>query len=133
MTLDERLQYCRICLNRQMNPAIGLVCNLTNKKPDFEDKGKTFTIDQPEADRLVQLERAAKEEEETGTFSPEKRGIQKGVLGGLAMMAIALIWFVLGWMSGYIYFYPPILFAIGVYALIKGIRTGNISGNKAQP
>lgn len=128
MTLEERLQYCRICENRHMNPAIGLVCNLTNEKPAFDDKCVNLVVDQKEADRLVQLERQAKEDEDTGTFSPEKKAIQKGVLGGLGMMAIAVIWFVVGWMSGYIYFYPPILFAIGIYALIKGIRNGNISG-----
>jgi hypothetical protein len=130
MTLEERLQYCRICENRQINPAIGLVCNLTNEKPAFENKCATLVIDQKEADRLVQLERQAKEEEEGGAFSPEKKAIQKGVLGGLAMIAIAVVWFVVGWMSGYIYFYPPILFVIGVYALIKGIAKGNISGNR---
>jgi hypothetical protein len=132
MTLEERLQYCRICENRHINPAIGLVCNLTNEKPVFEGTCSTIVLDQKEADRLVQLERQAKEEEETGNFSPENKAIQKGVLGGLGMMAIAVIWFVVGWMSGYIYFYPPILFVIGIYALIKGMRTGNISGGKSE-
>jgi hypothetical protein len=129
MTLEERLQYCRICENRHINPAIGLVCNLTNEKPVFEGTCSTIVIDQKEADRLVQRERQAKDEE-TGTFSPERKAIQKGILGGLATMAIAIVWFVVGWMGGYIYFYPPILFVIGIYALIKGIRTGNISGDK---
>ena len=61
-------------------------------------------------------------------FGPEKAGIQKGVLGGLAIMAIAVIWFVVGWNMGLIFFYPPILFLIGVYAFLKGMITGNFSG-----
>jgi hypothetical protein len=32
--------------------------------------------------------------------------------------------------AGYIYFYPPVLFVIGIYALLKGISTGNIAGKK---
>jgi hypothetical protein len=61
-------------------------------------------------------------------FAPEKAGIAKGVVGGLVMMGIAVVWFVLGWMAGYIFYYPPILFLIGVYACIKGAVTGNVSG-----
>ena len=60
--------------------------------------------------------------------SLEKKGIRKGVLGGLAMMAIAVIWFIVGYGAGYIFFYPPILFLIGVYAFFKGIITGNLNG-----
>ena len=65
-----------------------------------------------------------------GIFDPEKKGIEKGVVGGLTMMAIAVIWFVAGYAAGYIFYYPPILFLIGVFALVKGLITGNISGKK---
>ena len=67
-----------------------------------------------------------------GLFASEKRGIQKGVAGGIAMIVIAVIWFVVGYTAGYIFYYPPILFLIGLYALIKGIITGNIKGEKAE-
>lgn len=123
MTIDERLQYCRICQNRKFDPAVGLLCGLTNEKPAFEPTCPDFKIDQPEADRLVQLEREAKEEEDsTGMFAPERKGIKMGVWGGVIMITIAVVWFVTGWIFGYIYFYPPILLGIGVYAIIKGLR-----------
>ena len=48
------------------------------------------------------------------------------------MMAIAVVWFVVGYAAGRIFFYPPILFAIGAYALIKGLSTGNMSGKKKE-
>ena len=132
MTLDERLKYCRVCENRKMNTAIGLVCALTNEKPAFEDKCPDMIIDQKEADRLVQLEKAAVEEEETsGHFAPEKKAIKMGVLGGIIMIAISVVWFVVGWINGFIYFYPPILLVIGVYALIKGLKKGNLRGEKS--
>ncbi len=44
-----------------------------------------------------------------------------GILGGLAMMIGAVVWFVLGLMADIIFFYPPILFVLGVIAFVKGL------------
>jgi hypothetical protein len=63
-------------------------------------------------------------------FALEKRGIEKGMFGGIAMMAIAAAWFVVGLMCNRIFFYPPILFVIGLFAFVKGLATGNIAGKK---
>lgn len=131
MTLEERLQYCKICLNRKINPAIGLVCNLTNEKPAFEGKCGSMQLDKPEADRLIQQEKEARmEQESSGSFSTEQKGIQKGVLGGVLMIVIAIVWFVAGMAADRIFFYPPVLFCIGIYAVFKGLASGNIYGNK---
>ena len=67
-------------------------------------------------------------EESGGFFAPEKKGLQKGVVGGITMMAIAVVWFVVGYAAGYIFYYPPILFVIGLFGFIKGLVTGNING-----
>jgi hypothetical protein len=61
-------------------------------------------------------------------FGPEKSGIERGMAGGIVMMAIAVIWFGLGWMAGIIFYYPPILFLIGAFGFLKGLVTGNVSG-----
>jgi hypothetical protein len=50
-------------------------------------------------------------------------------MGGFAMMAIAAIWFFAGLYVGLIFYYPPILFVIGLYAVLKGILTGNLAGD----
>ncbi len=63
-------------------------------------------------------------------FGPEKRGISAGVVGGLVMITIAVVWFLGGLAVGIIFFYPPILAAIGIYALIKGLVTGNVLGER---
>lgn len=42
-----------------------------------------------------------------------------GALTAILMMVGAVIWFVVGYMAGYIYYYPPILFLIGLYRLFK--------------
>jgi len=51
--------------------------------------------------------------------------MKKGVVGGVVMMVIALVWFFGRLSVGYIYYYPPILFIIGVVALVKGLVKGN--------
>ncbi len=44
-----------------------------------------------------------------------------GVVGGLLMVLIAVVWFVLGLAGGIIFFYPPILFVIGLVAIARGL------------
>jgi hypothetical protein len=44
-----------------------------------------------------------------------------GVIGGLLMMVVAVVWFVVGYAGGRIFFYPPILFIIGLVAAGKGL------------
>jgi len=131
LTLDERLKFCRACKNRKTNFQIGLVCKLTDQKPAFEVECEDFDIDQVEATRLANLEREIREETANNEFfSYEKKGIRKGIVGGLVMMIIAAIWFFAGLSAGIIFYYPPILFLIGLFALFKGAITGNISGKQ---
>jgi hypothetical protein len=63
-----------------------------------------------------------------GAFAPEQAGLDKGVLGGLAMIAVAGVWFFLGWQAGVIFYYPPVLALIGAYGVIKGLFSGNLAG-----
>ncbi len=68
------------------------------------------------------------DDDDEGFFAPEQKGIENGMVGGIAMMVIAAVWFGAGWMAGIIFFYPPILFLFGVFAFLKGMVTGNVSG-----
>jgi hypothetical protein len=55
------------------------------------------------------------------TFEPGWFGsINSGMIGGLLMMIIAAVWFGVGYAAGRIFFYPPILFVVGLVALGKG-------------
>ncbi|HZY86690.1 MAG TPA: hypothetical protein VFE78_17780 [Gemmataceae bacterium] len=47
------------------------------------------------------------------------------MVGGLLMMLIAVVWFVLGLMADRIFFYPPILLVIGLIAVVKGLFGGD--------
>jgi hypothetical protein len=107
-------------------------CGYTNPAGSVKcDCGYFF--DKKEYEKYAQLRTSVEisEREERSREDPfilEKKGIQKGIFGGLIMMAIAVIWFVLAYMAGHIFYYPPILFVIGLYAFIKGIFTGNLCG-----
>ena len=46
------------------------------------------------------------------------------ILGGLAAMIGAVVWFVVGWFMGYIFFYPPILFILGLIGFVRGLMNG---------
>jgi LSD1 subclass zinc finger protein len=73
---------------------------------------------------------AAKTEQYQHGFGLEHRGWDAGMMGGLAMMAIAAIWFFGGLAFDVIFFYPLILFVIGVVGFVKGMLTGNIAGKR---
>ena len=68
------------------------------------------------------------DDEDDDFFAPEKQGIDSGMAGGIAMMTLSVVWFGLGWLVGIIFYYPPILFLIGVFAFLKGLVTGNVAG-----
>ncbi len=63
-----------------------------------------------------------------GFFGPEKRGLDYGMAGGMLMMLIAAVWFVAGLACGYIFYYPPVLFAIGLFGFLRGLLSGHILG-----
>ena len=44
-----------------------------------------------------------------------------GIIGGVLMMVIAVVWFFVGLAAGFIFFYPPILFVVGIVAFVKGL------------
>jgi hypothetical protein len=62
-------------------------------------------------------ERAPRVVFEEGWFG----SVNAGVIGGVLMILIAVVWFVVGFAAGRIFFYPPILVLIGFGAIIKGL------------
>jgi len=45
---------------------------------------------------------------------------QASIGGGIAMIVVAIVWFICGLAFNYIFFYPPILLVLGIVALVKG-------------
>jgi hypothetical protein len=56
-----------------------------------------------------------------GAFGLEKRAFDAGFFGGIGLMLLAVIWFFGGLAVGVIFFYPPILFIIGLIGCIRGL------------
>lgn len=58
---------------------------------------------------------------------PKKQssGMDSEMIGGILAMVGAVVWFVGGLAVGYIFFYPPILFFIGLASFIKGALDGD--------
>lgn len=96
--------------------------------PGFEVRSADEVAADLAAEGYHPRERVASEDVDDGFFAPEKKGLAKGMLGGIVMMAIAAVWFGLGWAAGYIFFYPPILFVIGLFGFLKGLFSGNVAG-----
>jgi hypothetical protein len=45
MTRDQHLNFCKKCINRRMDMKVGLLCDLTGEKADFENECSSFKAD----------------------------------------------------------------------------------------
>ena len=102
------------------NPGWLRIQTITQKTGYIPDSTHTRAAPMPSDD----------DDDDHDAFAPERRGISAGMVGGIIMMVIAVVWFVLGWMAGIIFIYPPILFVIGLFAFFKGLFTGNVAGGR---
>lgn len=71
--------------------------------------------------------RSSSHSESTSGRSLEGNVFNSGVIGGMLAMIGAVVWFSIGLMNDVIFFYPPILFVIGLGALFKGLAGGSDS------
>ena len=51
--------------------------------------------------------------------------IHPAITAGVCMMIGAAVWFFLGLAAGYIYFYPPVMFVLGIVSIVKGFTGGD--------
>ncbi len=51
----------------------------------------------------------------------ERSMLNTGVVGGAALIILAAVWFFIGLQAGYVFFYPPILAAVGIGAIVKSV------------
>lgn len=68
----------------------------------------------------AEAKRKAEEAAANGGQSLEGSVFNSGVLGGAIAMMVAVAWFLAGLANDVIFFYPPILFVIGLGAFFKG-------------
>jgi len=117
-----RLSYCKKCTLRSFAPKQGIICSLTNTLADFDENCESFKEDTKEAESIkIQEGLIKKEAQKTSTLGLSVIGIKSGVLAGIIVIIGAITWFIAGLISGYIFFYPPLLFILGVVIFVKGL------------
>ena len=89
------------------------------KKPDFRSGSGRRDEEEDRPRKKRRKKRRPPPQEDNRIF--EARAINAGVGGGVLMMLVAVVWFVVGLMNDWIFFYPPILFILGLIAFIKGM------------
>ncbi len=111
MTLEKRLDFCKICVNRKIDLKTGLVCSLTNQKPEFQNTCEYFIKDDKEAKRKLnlKLDAAGTAQSQYGSLNP-KRNINYGIfliVSGIFVLFISLL-------------FGAIILTTGISFLIRG-------------
>lgn len=89
MNVKDRIRVCKTCQNRRFDTKTGIVCGLTNLKPDFEYECKDYLEDGVAA-RAEQrkIEDLKKEEELAATGGLSNIGITNGYLAGVIIFIV---------------------------------------------
>ena len=116
MTLKERLEFCSVCEKRKMDFKTGLVCFLTNEKPDFEEKCQSFIKDEEEATRRLELKLNA-----AGNIQTQKGSKpRQNKLYGLGLLILGLGTFILSMIIG------GVIIVTGISLIIKGFHQDKV-------
>ena len=111
MTLKERLEFCTICEKKEVDFKKGLVCTLTQNKPDFEEFCDHFEKDEVEAKRKLEmkLEGTGNSRAQHGSLNPKKNKQY-----GAALTVIGLFVLLFSLVVG------GIILASGISFIVKG-------------
>jgi len=56
MTREEHLKFCKKCTNRRLDMKVGLLCDLTGERADFEKECNSFNLDKSVIERIDDTE-----------------------------------------------------------------------------
>lgn len=56
MTRDEQLKFCKKCQNRKLDMKVGLLCNLTGEKANFENECSSYQLDESVIEKIDAVE-----------------------------------------------------------------------------
>jgi predicted Zn finger-like uncharacterized protein len=86
--------------------------------PKPPPRSVAFEPAKPEPARPRPRKERPPREEESGR---RRLVISPGIITGVLMMVGAVVWFVLGLLGNRFFIYPPIMFVLGLVAVIKGL------------
>jgi hypothetical protein len=127
MTLKERLQFCTICENRKVDFKTGLVCNLTNEKPNFENNCEFFKKDEKEAERKLKmkLDAAGNSRSQNGSLNPGKN-----INYGVFLVVSGALVFLISILFGGILLFGGVSFLIRGYSQKKIMKENQLLNEK---
>jgi translation initiation factor 2 beta subunit (eIF-2beta)/eIF-5 len=107
-----------------MNTQIGLVCSLTDQKPNFEDSCKELERDEKEAERKLSLRMDAAGNVETSQGTNPRQNKIIGIIVFLLGFGVTIASFIIDFGSVVIVAYGSIIY--GISRFIKGIHQERI-------
>jgi len=122
MTLDQQLAFCKKCTNRKMDLQQGIICNLTARKPDFDNECPSFNLDE-HVKEVVPEEAIAEENHKIIAAISDKhlekfrgeQNFQMALFSGILVGLIgALLWGMITVSTGYQIGYMAIAIGAGV-------------------
>lgn len=124
LTREEYLEFCQICTKRSFNMNKGMICSLTQEHAAYdEDNCPDFELDElAQEKKAVQDKIRQAEILESQTFGMAKFGIKNQVAAGIVIIALAVIWLLVGLSFNWIFYYPFFLIIAGVVVLIQGLN-----------
>lgn len=134
MNNSSCVKICQICLKREIDTDLGLVCSLTKAPASFEGSCGDYTKDEEAVINLefdsdvFEVDEA--DDSDSGTIG---FGFQKQINTGIALIVVAVIWFAIGLFGlSTVYFYPVIMVLVGLYLLLNGIKNKMDVNKKTQ-
>jgi hypothetical protein len=85
----------------------------------------SYTAEQPEPpplpiDEPRRKRRKKRRPKNEAGWSIPSIAVSPTIITGILMMVGAVVWFIAGLFVGFIFFYPPILFVLGLAAVVRG-------------
>jgi hypothetical protein len=126
MNRAHQMSYCKQCKLREFSKNEGVICSLTGLKATFEEDCPDYKVDQKMLERNRELEEERLEDQQSSnTIGLSMFGIKNQILAGALAIIGSVVWFIAGASADIIFFYPPILFILGLVTLIQGVVTSN--------
>lgn len=131
MRREEHLKFCKKCINRKLDFKVGLLCNLTGEKADFENECKTFELDNTVVENIDDKEAIEHNEvlekmsdKNIAKFKLEQE-YSKALVAGIVVGLIgAVLWGVITVSTGYIIGYMAIAIGAGVGFIMRFFGKG---------
>ena len=124
MLHTERLELCGVCGNRGFSSKQGVICQLTDDRPTFEDDCVNFSEDFNAIAGLIREEedRIGKQPQVSERTARIMHGVNFVAVFGAIMVTVSLLWLLIGiFQMNRIYFYPIGLFVFGMFVIFVGI------------